>query len=140
MWRVKTRSPSIQRASSRPLSSVSCCSLERISLSRWKTGAGFLFSALSHFIFLRSHEFLNPAQDQPVPPEETAKEQNSQKQNSHQTARQSSSGKHLPTGVQMNYRKLCQLGGRWGERALRPAGESLPFRKNREGEGLGLGH
>ena len=74
----------IQRASSRPLSSVSCCSLARISLSRWKTGAGFLFSAPSHFILLRSHEFLNPVQDQPVPPEETAKEQNRQKQNSHQ--------------------------------------------------------
>lgn len=56
----------------------------RISLSHWKTEIVFLFSAPSHSIFPGSHEFLNLVRDQPVHPEETVKEQNRQKQNSHQ--------------------------------------------------------
>lgn len=43
-----------------------------------------LYSARFHFIFCKSHEFLNLVRDEPVPPEEIGKEQNRQKQNSHQ--------------------------------------------------------
>lgn len=59
-------------------------SLPSTSPSHWRPGIRFLLSAPSPFIFPRSHEFLNLVRDDAVTPAETVKEQNRQKQNSHQ--------------------------------------------------------
>lgn len=111
----------------------------RISLSHWKTEIVFLFSAPSHSIFPGSHEFLNLVRDQPVHPEETVKEQNRQKQNSQQIC---SAEFFQETSTDGSGNELQEVMLAWwevGERALKPARESFPFRKDRDGEGLDLG-